>query len=172
MIKSSLLVAIVVGGAAVAHAGGQPGSIGVGAEYELVGLGGPSIDYDAGQFHVGGFLALSNPGAGRSLFEMGARFYYHVHKTAMADFGLGGGFGLASVPPAMGTNNRTTAVFLEPSFQIRLFLASNVALSFTGGLVIGVVDASGFAITAQGISSTQFATVGLGGGAGIYYYFF
>jgi len=179
MIKTSFLAAVVIAATAgVASAGGQTGSIGVGAEYQLSGLGGASVNYDAGQFHVGGYLGFFDPaGPSNTLFEIGARFFYHMHSTAMSDFGLGGGFGLASVPVGGGmTNTRNTDVFLEPGFQIRVFLASNVALSFTGGLVIGVIDASNVAITGQGIGGS---VVDFGGGnvvfnagAGIHYYFF
>jgi hypothetical protein len=175
MIKSSLLATLfVLAATGAAHAGGQSGAIGLGAEYQLNGIGGVSLNYDAGQFHVGGLLGFFDPpGGGNTVFEVGGRFYYHVHSTAMADFGLGGQLGLASVPNAM--NNRDADVFLEPGFQIRVFVASNVALSFDGGIVIGVVDASGIAITGQGVGTSLTVAggnVGLVGGAGVHYYFF
>lgn len=174
--KRSLLVSFfMLASAGAAYAGGQPGSIGLGGEFQLTGLGGPSINYDAGKFHVGGFFGYFDPaGADNTLFEFGGRFYWHVHSTAMSDFGVGGDIGIASVPPGGPGGNRTTDVFLEPGFQIRVFIASNVALSFTGGLTIGIADASGVALTAQGISSGAFGTTGLGlnGGAGVHYYFF
>ena len=174
--KRSLLVSLfVIASAGVAQAGGQSGSIGVGAEYQLTGIGGPSVNYDAGKFHVGGFFGYFDPaGADNTLFEFGGRFYWHVHTTAMSDFGLGGGIGVASVPGGAPGANRTTDLFLEPGFQIRVFIASNVALSFTGGLTIGTADASGVALTAQGIAGGTFGTTGLGlnGGAGVHYYFF
>ena len=176
MIKTSFLAALIVAAtASVASAGGQAGSIGVGAEYQLSGLGGVSVNYDAGQFHLGGFLGYYDPnGPDNTVVEIGGRFYYHVHSTAMSDFGIGGGFGLASEPAGGGpNNNQNTNVYLEPGFQIRLFIASNVALSFTGGLVIGLIDAGGAAITGQGIGGAPaFDTVGFSGGAGVHYYFF
>ena len=176
MIKTSLLaVAMIAMASTAASAGGQAGSIGVGAEYQVSGLGGASINYDAGQFHLGGFLGFFDPpGADNTVFVVGGRFFYHLHSTAMSDFGLGGGFGIASLPTGgMPNNNRSTDVYLEPGFQIRVFLASNVALSFTGGLVIGLVDASGAAITAQALGGAPaFDTVGFSGGAGVHYYFF
>ena len=174
MKQTSLLAAVLLAASAgVASAGGQPGSLGVGAEFQLSGLGGPSINYDAGQFHLGGFFSFFDPeGPDNTVFEIGARFFYHVHSTAMSDFSLGGNFGLAS-EPRMGTNDRFTDVFLEPAFQIRLFLASNVALSFTGGITIGLIDAGGAAVSAQGISGApEFDQVGFTGGAGVHYYFF
>jgi hypothetical protein len=163
MTKNCLLAtAFMLAASTAAHAGGQAGALGLGAEYQLNGIGGASLNYDAGQFHVGGFLGFSDPpGGGNTLFNVGARFFYHVHKTAMSDFGVGGGFGLSSVPGMGMGGNRATNVYLEPSFQIRLFVASNVALSFTAGIVIGVVDASTFAVTGQPTAL-----------AGVHYYFF
>jgi hypothetical protein len=152
----------VLATAGVASAGGQAGAIGLGAEYELNGIGGVSLNYDAGKFHAGGWFGFIDPAGGNNTeFDIGGRFFYHLHSTAMADFSLGAGLGIASTPPPMGMMNRRTEVFLEPGFQIRVFIASNVALSFTGGISIGVVDASGVIISGQpeGI-------------AGVHYYFF
>ena len=61
---------------------------------------------------------------------------------------------------APGDNNRTL-VYIEPGFQMRAFIASNVALSFTGGLTLGTADAEGVAVTAQPTAL-----------AGAHYYFF
>jgi hypothetical protein len=175
MMKNYLLAMVVLAAASgAAHAGGQAGSIGVGAEYQLSGLGGASVNYDAGQFHIGGYLGVFDPnGPTPALYEIGARFFWHIHKTAMSDFGVGGGIGIASVPPGGGgmNANRTTDLFVEPSFQIRLFVASNVALSFTGGIVFG--DPAGLALTGQGVGgSAQVVNFGFSGGAGVHYYFF
>ncbi len=180
MMKTSLLAVVVIAAlGAQAEAGGSPDSFGVGAEYQLSGLGGVSMNYDAGQFHVGPFLSYYDPpGPSNTVFEVGGRFFYHIHSTAMSDFGLGGGLGLASVPVGMmgGNTTRNTFVFLEPSFQIRLFIASNVALSFNGGIAIGVVDANNLTVGGQIIGGNAFrvdnAVVGLVGGAGVHYYFF
>jgi hypothetical protein len=167
MHKTVTLAAIMMlATAGTASAGGQEGSIGVGGEFAINGqTGGVSINYDAGQFHVGGFLGFfDQPGDDNTDFTLGARFFYHLHSTAMSDFGIGGTFGFFSED---GPGDRDALMFLEPSFQIRMFVASNVALSFNAGLVIGLVDADGFAIGA-----------GLGGlgavnaVAGVHYYFF
>jgi hypothetical protein len=91
-------------------------------------------------------------------FDIGARFFYHLHETGAADFGIGGGLGLADVPAG---NNHDQHLYLEPGFQIRAFITPNVALSFTGGIVIGTVDANNVAITGQ-----------LQAFAGVHYYFF
>ena len=179
--KTNLFVALLlVSSTGIASAGGQKGAIGLGAEYQLSGLGGASLNYDAGEFHVGGFLGFADPPmANNTLVDLGGRFFYHMHSTAMSDFGLGGGLGVESVPTGggMGGPTRKTYVYFEPSFQIRLFLASNVALSFTAGLSIGVVDASGVVITGQGVAGGSFnfdvgTGVGFLGGAGVHYYFF
>ncbi len=164
MSKTSLLVALfVVGAAGAANAGGQPGSIGLGAEYQMSGVGGVSMTYDAGAFHVGGALGVADPpGGNNTVIQLDGRFYYHVHHSAFADFGLGGSLGFSSEPNMMG--NRDALVYLEPGFQIRAFLSSNVALSATAGIVIGVVDASGVAITGQ--------SFGVGSGIGLHYYFY
>lgn len=155
------LLAMVLG-AGVASAGGSKGSLGVGGEQQISGLGGISANYDMGEFHVGGFLFFSDDGGEDDTdVGLGARFFYHVHSTAMADFGVGGSFGLGLVGDRAPGDNNTTLVFIEPGFQARAFVASNVALSFTGGLTIGTADAEGMTVTAQPT-----------GAAGFHYYFF
>jgi hypothetical protein len=152
-----------------AEAGGQEGTIGVGAEFGLasildpVNLGGVSLNYDAGMFHVGGFLGFADPeGADNTSFAIGGRFYYHVHQMASSDFSVGGNVGVLSVPVGGDPDDeRATLMYIEPGFQIRAFVATNVALSFTGGLVIGAIDTSGLAIGASP-----------SGNAGFHYYFF
>jgi hypothetical protein len=168
---ATLFVVLAMG---VAHAGGQEGSIGVGAEYQLNGLtGGASLNYDAGQFHVGGFFSFSDPSNNNNdhYLSLGGRFFYHVHSTAMSDFGVGMGLGIVNVPDPtmMNPDNRATGLFIEPSVQIRLFLASNVALSFTAGLVIGTLDADGVVFDGQGLGGGGTVPTGL---AGVHYYFF
>lgn len=162
-----------------AHAGGESGSIGVGAEVQLSGLGGGSVNYDAGKFHVGGFFGFRDPqGGGNTFYDVGGRFYYHVHSTAMSDFGLGGEIGIASCPDTMNppgfcqrsNPGRATDVFLQPAAEVRLFLASNVALSFDVGIVIGVIDAS--SVTIGGNGDNGGVTNNITGGAGFHYYFF
>lgn len=164
MLKHTMLVGLIVMAASgVASAGGQAGTIGVGAEFQLnTEIGGASVNYDAGAFHVGGVFNFTDPpGGDNTVVGFGARFYYHVHSTAMSDFGLGGTFGFLSIPrQVMGNVERQTDVFLEPGVQVRVFLASNVAISATTGIVIGLGDADGVAITGQTITG------------GIHYYFF
>lgn len=145
------------------YAGGQPGSFGVGAEFQLSGLGGLSANYDEGKFHVGGFIGFADPaGVNNTDFQIGGRFFYHLASTAMSDFSIGGGLGIQSFYDQPGNPNalRRTNLYLEPAFQIRAFVAANVALSFTGGLSIGTLDASTVRITGNPT-----------GAAGVHYYF-
>lgn len=160
MKQTFLAAALVVASAGVAHAGGQPGSIGVGAEFQISNTGGLSVNYDAGKFHLGGFLSVDDPAGGdNTRFDIGGRFFFHVASTASADFSVGGSLGLSSRDP--GPNlDRQNFLFIEPSFQIRAFIVPNVALSFTGGFSIGAADASDLVIDGQ-------AT----GIAGVHYYF-
>lgn len=164
MLKTTLMTAgLVMATSGLASAGGQAGSLGVGAEFQLNPFtGGASLNYDAGDFHVGGFLGFQDDeGPDNTVWNIGARFYYHLHSTAMSDFGIGGSLGIFSFPePGVPNPDRQTGVFLEPGVQMRVFLASNVAISAATGVSIGVVDASGVAITGQTI------------GGGIHYYFF
>jgi hypothetical protein len=157
--KNILLIAtLVAASSGTALAGGLPGTIGVGAEFEISDLGGVSVNYDAGKFHLGGFLGFNDPaGDDNDVFEIGGRFFYHIASTAMSDFSLGGGIGIQSANTA---GDRVTNLFLEPGFQIRAFIVSNVALSFTGGISIGTVDADGVQITGD-----------FNGLAGVHYYF-
>jgi hypothetical protein len=148
-----------------AWAGGSSGSPGVGGEFQTSGLGGLSVNYDMGEFHVGGFLGYyDNEGDDNSIVELGARFYYHIHTTAMSDFGVGGSFGVGLFDNPAPADD-TTALFIEPGFQIRAFVTSNVALSFTGGLSISASDSIGgaydFALTSDFV-----------GAGGVHYYFF
>lgn len=163
MTKTLLAAIIILASAGTARAGGQPGSVGVGAEFQLSGIGGLSANYDAGKFHVGGFIGFFDPaGPNNTRVDIGGRFFFHIASTAMSDFSVGGGLGIQSVynNPGAGNANRLTNLFLEPSFQIRAFIASNVALSFTGGIEIGTVDASEVNITGD-----------FNGTAGVHYYF-
>lgn len=166
---SSIAASLVLGLTAVAGADTSvrpvpDGTIGVGAELQLNGLGGASVNYDAGKFHVGGFFGFEDGGGDNDTdFAFGARFYYHVHSSASADFSIGGSFGLESVaaPVAGDPDNRATGLWIEPGIQVRAFIAKNVALSFSTGLSIGLIDANGVSIGGQ-----------VNAVAGVHYYFF
>jgi hypothetical protein len=144
-----------------------PGSIGIGVEAQINGTGGISVNYDGGKYDAAGFFGLVDPGTNNSTttYEVGGRFFYHLHQTPTTDFGLGGSIGLDSTPNA--NNDRQNLLFLEPGFQIRWFVAANLALSFAGGIIIGVADAQGVAIGGQSVAGGANAVAG----AGITYYF-
>lgn len=162
---SFVFLATVAATSSAAWAGGSPNSLGVGAESVFTGLGedaigGISANYDMGAFHFGGYLGVADPaGADNTSLQLGARFFYHLHSSAMADFGVGGTLAYANVPVANG--EKDDLVYLVPGLQIRAFIASNVALSFSSGIALGLGDADGVALNGQLTSS-----------AGIHYYFF
>jgi hypothetical protein len=171
-ILSSLIPAALLCAASPAFAGGSEGSIGVGAESQIAfvdfgggfgfGLGGVSANYDMGQFHVGGFLGFEDGGEDDDTFvAIGGRFYYHIHSTAMSDFGVGGSVGMGFIGDGNPDNENPQVMLLEPGVQVRAFIASNVALSFGAGITIGLLDADGVALTGQA-----------NGSAGFHYYFF
>jgi hypothetical protein len=172
MRKTILAALLLFAATNPASAGGQEGEIGVGAEFGLNGqTGGLSANYDAGKFHFGGFLGMFDPAGDDNLdFTFGARFYYHIHSTAMSDFGIGGLFGMYSQDQPEPAE-RNLFVFLEPGLQIRLFLASNVALSFGAGISIGLADADGVAI-GGGIVNPSGSFGVVNATAGVHYYFF
>jgi len=159
--KKTILAAIVVlATAGTASAGGVAGSIGIGAEFNLSTIGGLSANYDAGKFHVGGFFGYFDPdGDNNDDINIGGRFFYHVASTASSDFSVGGSIAIQSqADPAGG--NRFTLVFVEPGFQIRMFVVQNVALSFLGGISVGAGDANDVRFTGS-----------ITGQGGIHYYF-
>ena len=171
--KTTLLTLLfVLAFAGTARAGGQPGSIGIGAEYQISGLGGISANYDAGRFHVGGFFGfIDHDGPDNTTVDIGGRFFFHVAQTAASDFSIGGTIGIRSVHVPEGNPNTDTELFIEPSFQIRAFVATNVALSFTAGISIGTVDADGVDITGGNAPRSGNISGNVSGSAGVHYYF-
>lgn len=161
---------IVFASAGTASAGGQPNSIGVGVEFQPSGVGGLSVNYDAGRFHAGGFFSYLHPGGPNdTTVDFGGRFFFHVASTATSDFSVGGSLGFESANENPGMNNvRNTFVFIEPAFQIRAFIVSNVALSFTGGVVIGAADSSELDVIGNNSGNVVGRMTGM---AGVHYYF-
>ncbi len=158
------IAALSMLGAGSAVAGGTEGTIGVGAEAQLSGLGGASVNYDAGKFHAGGFLSFQDEsGANNTDIGIGGRFFYHLHSTPTSDFSIGGNLGVlfASDPTPPPDGSSSTQLYLEPAIQIRAFISGNVALSATAGIAIGLADADGVSLDGQ-----------VTGGAGIHYYFY
>jgi hypothetical protein len=156
--KHTLLTILLVSVPATAFAGGSAGSIGVGVEVSALGSADLSANYDAGPFHVGGAFGYSDNrfGMDDNDVRITGRFYYHLHSTALADFGLGAE---ATIEDQSGDNN--TLFDLVGGFQVRSFISTNVALSFTGGFVVGLVDDDGFSLSGTPV-----------GVAGVHYYFF
>lgn len=141
------------------------GKFAVGVITPIVGavLGGldglVSVEYDTGAFHVGGALGFVDPeGDDNFSLAIGGRFYYHIAQSALADFGVGGSLYYAN--ESAGPDDSSDSLFIEPGIQIRAFAASNVALAFTGGIIIGAADAGGVALLGQ-----------VTGSAGVHYYF-
>jgi hypothetical protein len=160
MKKTLFSLLLLCGVPATAMAGGSAGSIGVGAEVSSTGAADLSVNYDAGAFHVGGAIGYSDDrlDGPQSNLRVGGRFYYHLHATALADFGLGAELYIDTQDA--GEDNFTEVEILG-GFQIRSFISTNVALSFTGGLVIGTSDGDGLALGGTPL-----------GVAGVHYYFF
>jgi len=167
MMQAAILMAAVAG---TASAGGTPGSIGVGVESSIAAfdagngsafrIGGLSVNYDGGDFHAGGLLGVFDGGDSNDTdIVLGGRFYWHVGSAGAADFGVGGALTYVSIDDR-GAGDNAALLFLEPGFQIRAFVVPNVALSFTGGFVVGAADAQGFALSG-----------GATGSAGVHYYF-
>ena len=184
MTKTILLAAVIVSAASgAAQAGGQAKSLGVGAEFGLNGeTGGVSLNYDAGMYHFGGFLGFKDGFDGNdnssndTSVTLGGRFYWHVHRTAMSDFGIGGALGWFSAPGSVALNGtvgpRINRMYLEPGFQIRLFVAANVALSFSAGISLGFVDANGLSLGSPSVANPETGFGLVSGAAGVHYYFF
>ena len=180
MRKTTALLVIALG-ATPALAGGQEDSLGVGAEYMMNGLsGGASVNYDLGKMHFGGFIGFfdngDDMGDDTTDYTLGGRFYYHLHSTAMSDFGIGGALGFYSdeARGGGGDTDRNTYLYIEPGVQIRAFVAANVALSFGVGIVIAAQDDDGIAIGGGIVGRGNDQGVGgsVTGSAGIHYYFF
>lgn len=130
------------------------GRFGVGVETMLISpflgaggvVNGPSgalaLSYDASRFRIDGLLSLAHTESDVTLFGLGGRFFYVVDKGKTADFSLGGGLALGF---ADDDDNRDEdsdlRLSLEGAAQIRVFLATNVALSTTVGLGFSFGDA-------------------------------
>lgn len=130
---------------------GTAGKLGVGMYRTLRGdgIGNPvSVVYDVGKFHLGGFLGFADgEGDDDFAFEIGGQFWYHVAQSAIGDFSVGGNVKVNTED--QGPDDSDTELYIEPGFQIRAFIVPNVALSFTGALSIGAVDAGGVELGAQ-----------------------
>lgn len=155
----TLLVSLAVlgGGAATAQAQNTGGgsNIGVGVEQMFTGVGpapgGLTLVYDPGPWHIDAMLGLLSQNG--SQLSLAGRFMFVVHRSSAADFSLGGGLGL--IRDGRGPGDDRNNFHLEGIAQIRVFLASNVALSTAVGLGVGIVDGGDdlFAVGGQYLGS-------------------
>src|SRR4030095_15456066 len=74
------------------------GGLGVGVTQMLNGTGGIHIISDAGRWHADAFLGVAGNGA--TDLNIGARGWFHLHRSTQADFPLGGGSRLATTTTA------------------------------------------------------------------------
>jgi hypothetical protein len=136
-------------------ANAQPGrGLGVGAGGMLDGPVGAMLVYDAGAWHMDALLGVTSS-SGNTDFDIGARFWFHVHSLADADFSVGGGLGVSDV----GNN---TFVDLEAGAHIRAFIVPNVSLGGSVGINVLLGDGEGFVLRGQR---------GFTGGMNFIYYF-
>jgi hypothetical protein len=171
LIPVAALVLVLIGGTTRAHAGGSTGSVGVGFEQMILGPGGASLVYDGGKFHAGAFFGFGNndfsldPGNVKTDVDFGAQAFFHIHSTAMSDFGVGGSLGYRAVnfydDNNPNTDDSASYLYFDLGAQIRVFVVSNVALSGTLGLSIGTADADGVAVGGDPVADF-----------GVHYYFF
>jgi hypothetical protein len=164
MIMTALGTALLATQAGDAAAGGEEGTIGVGGEFTLLGVGGLSVNYDAGMFHAGGFLGYSDADLAfvdAGIIDIGGRFFYHVHDTAMSDFSVGGQVGIRHFSIEEPADDETDFT-VDLGGQIRAFIVPNVAISATLGLGLVADDGEedGFVLTSD-----------ITGICGIHYYF-
>jgi hypothetical protein len=150
---------------AVSTSSGGHGPIGVGGILFLSGptfdqgLPGLSIVYDPGMWHIDTLLALSG-GTGRTDFEIGGRFWYHLASSRSADFSGGAGLAYEHLG-GVGMMASQNFVLIEIGALIRIFITPNVAIGTATGLTIGTADADGY----------QFGPSNLIGAASVHYFF-
>jgi hypothetical protein len=137
---------------------------GVGGVAMLNGASGALFTYGATSWHMDAMFGLGHvPGA--TDFDIGGRFWYHVHSAAFADFSLGGGLGLLRVVENDGRDHLDVA--LQVGGQIRAFIVPNVALLADLGVGAYFGDNDSLFIGGEGIGGYSF----LQGTLGIAYFF-
>jgi hypothetical protein len=136
--------------------------LGIGIQAFLGGPAGLSITYDPGSFRIDGILAFAldsqEPDDVVNLV-LAARAFVPLKETAVADFSIGGGFEMDYISAGDSDVDITIAALL----QIRAFITTNVALSFTGGL--------GFVLDGDDGDSTVFLGGQLTANAGATFFF-
>jgi hypothetical protein len=135
--------------------------LGVGGAFMLYGgLGGLSVAFDGGPWHLESILSLEKAGSGAEVqLGLGARFWFHLHSTGSSDFSVGGGVGYQN--DTDGAADDDAVLNIDVGTQARAFIANNVAISATLGFSVLTLDANAFALTATPLLI-----------AGFHYYFF
>jgi hypothetical protein len=167
------LTLATVGSAAAQEAavGGEASgsAMGVGAVAMLNGPAGAAFVWDGGPWRIEGILGVAD-GGGATVFDVGGRFWFGLHRAASADLSVGGGLGFRNISVDGGDeDDDTTALFIELGAQIRAFLVPNVAFSSSFGLVVLGADADGFFVDGQRLGDD--GDIGFSGGVGVVYYF-
>jgi hypothetical protein len=183
MLSTSVLAAMFVhampaiaqledtGGETSSSGGGGGSRFGVGMETVLTApfnaddvrfifpTGAAAVSFDTGDFRIDGLLYLLFVEDDATTFALGGRFFYKLHSTTKSDFSAGAGLALGFIDG--DRSDADIRVAMEGAFQIRIFLASNVALSGSAGLGFSFGDNPFiFGITGQ-----------LTGNLGLIYYF-
>jgi hypothetical protein len=145
------------------HSATHGTGLGVGVQGMLLPFApsGLSVVYDGGPWHAEGILGIFKQPVSKANVAIGGNFWFHLHKTANADFSLGGGLGINA--------GNATVFYLQAGGQIRAFLTSNVALSATLGLAFSVIDLEQIGLGGQTLASSS---VGGLGSVGLHYYFY
>jgi hypothetical protein len=153
---------------------GHGRGIGVGAVTMLNGFDGALVTWGSagGGFHADGFFGLrhdSPNGNSSTSFNIGGRFWYHVHAAQFADFSLGGGLGLWhwNTNPGNPNNDSRLDLALQVGGQIRAFIVPNVALLADLGLGVTFSQTDNLLIGAQSVGGGRFVD----GTLGIAYFF-
>jgi hypothetical protein len=150
-------LALLVSSSTAFADGSESSGLGIGVESTLTGVSGPTIAYQAPNFHVEGLLGFHDDNNTTEI-DIAGRFFWELHQTAASDFSIGGGLGLESVDNG---NNTDTIIDLELGAKIRAFVASNVALNASLGIAVLAGDADFVGLGGQ-----------LTGGLGVTYFFF
>jgi hypothetical protein len=116
---------------------------------------------EGGRFHVEGLFGLHREN--RTNYDLGARFWYHVHTARLADFSLGGGLAMFAWKPTQGAD-RLYDFELDVGSQMRVFIVPNVALLGSVGIGLYFRDNGPDDIRING-------QAGLNGALGLAYYF-
>src|SRR5690606_10157338 len=130
-----------------------------GPGFNLRGIGGPAVVYQAPNFHVDGIVHFSSNGA--TSLGVGGRFFYELHSTQASDLSIGGGLGFLNVEVG---DDSETAIHFEVGAKIRAFLAPSVAVNASVGF--GFISGDFFE------DDPLFLTGQLLGTVGMAYFFF